>query len=528
MAIGGLNTVWLLAAGVVGTVGYFVFILIRHRAQFRDLPCPPHSMFWGHLKLMGEYTKKLPPGIYTHSFITQMRQDYDLGDFFYLDLWPVGPSMIVCASPEVHAISTTQNNGAMPAIVIDFFRGNVGDSFIEVTNGALWKRLHHMLAPGLTPNSVKVHISTIIDLAGSLHTRFQDLAKSGEVVDMRFELGKYPFQVISHFLLNEQLGLKAYEDARLAVETQTALNASLNPISKWKIRKELNQCFRRIEKVVEARVRTRFAELQKEKGPVTMNASTTILDRMMLPEIEAGRPLDSHLMKLILDNVNGSLVAGYGTTTDTSNYIFMLLAVFPDALKKLRAEHDRVFDKDFAKTVTMLRENPSLLKELKYTTAVINETLRMFPIGMGIREPPVGMTTFEHDGRAYPTKGHKFALGSHNMHYNEKYFPEPKKFNPDRFMVEEPTFPRNAYRPFERGVRSCLGQALAMDEMKIMLLLIIRWFNFELRDQGVIEKPVLGFTDLHSKLGRHAYQSWAYTAAPNGPVNMKVSLVKNA
>lgn len=66
----------------------------------------------------------------------------------------------------------------------------------------------------------------------------------------------------------------------------------------------------------------------------------------------------------------------------------MLLSAFPQALEKLRDEHNRIFDKDFDKTVTMLRENPGLLTELKYTTAVIDETLRMFPIGLAIRSPP--------------------------------------------------------------------------------------------------------------------------------------------
>lgn len=110
------------------------------------------------------------------------------------------------------------------------------------------------------------------------------------------------------------------------------------------------------------------------------------------------------------------------------------------------------------------------------------------------------------------------------MHYNPKYFPEPKKFRPERFMDDDPTFPRNAYRPFERGLRSCLGQPLAMDEMKIMLLLVARWFDFELKDQQMADKPAVSFTDMDTKLGRHAFQKFAYTATPCGSVDMKISL----
>ena len=57
----------------------------------------------------------------------------------------------------------------------------------------------------------------------------------------------------------------------------------------------------------------------------------------------------------------------------------------------LREEHDRVFDKGFDRTLEMLRENPGLIKDLKYTTAVIYEALRLFPIGMVVRQPPDDM-----------------------------------------------------------------------------------------------------------------------------------------
>jgi cytochrome P450 len=69
----------------------------------------------------------------------------------------------------------------------------------------------------------------------------------------------------------------------------------------------------------------------------------------------------------------------------------MLLWAFPEALKKVREEHDRVFDKGFDETLQILREDPGRINDLPYTTAVIQETLRMFPIAMVVRNPPPGM-----------------------------------------------------------------------------------------------------------------------------------------
>jgi cytochrome P450 len=250
---------------------------------------------------MGEYTQKLPPGSYSHNVITQMKLDYDLPDVFYLDLWPAGPCMVVCTSPDACAISTTKNAFDMPAIVAKFFEGNAGASFIECTNGPLWKRLHKMLAPGLTPGAIKEHAGSILGHATRFHARLGDLAKAGEVVDLRSELGVYPFQVISSVLFSEALSSRAYDDAAKAAETTTAINAALNPLEKRRLRKELNLCFRRIEAEVEPKLVTRFAQLQQQRAASAKNSTMNLLDRMLLPQVESGQQLDSSLTRLILD-----------------------------------------------------------------------------------------------------------------------------------------------------------------------------------------------------------------------------------
>jgi cytochrome P450 len=113
-------------------------------------------------------------------------------------------------------------------------------------------------------------------------------------------------------------------------------------------------------------------------------------------------------------------------------------------------------------------------------------------------------------------------ISQQTMHYDPKYFDEPKVFKPERFLSAEPGFPRNAYRPFERGLRSCIGQSLAMDEMKIMLVLVARCFDFELQDHNPVDEPKFLFTDLDTKLGVHAIQTFGFTASPSGEVMMKV------
>jgi cytochrome P450 len=76
----------------------------------------------------------------------------------------------------------------------------------------------------------------------------------------------------------------------------------------------------------------------------------------------------------------------------------MLLSLHPQVLKTLREEHDTVFDPNPDITLDILRQFPHKTNDLDYTTAVIKETLRMFPVGFGIRQ--ANERSVEHDARS--------------------------------------------------------------------------------------------------------------------------------
>ncbi|KAL2131359.1 hypothetical protein VTI74DRAFT_5194 [Chaetomium olivicolor] len=527
MAFSPSSTAWLAIAAVSTVCVYFFFRLTAHRRfyQNNDLPQAPHDSIWGHLKIIGEYSAKIK-GDYMQAAWTQMKQDFKLPDIFYLDLWPFGPEFIICSGADAAAFLTTTNSFPQADVVADFFAHTVGKTFIEATNGPLWKELHQMLAPGLTPAATKTYHHLIVDEAKMLYDQIRRLAISEQVADLNFHLGRYPFSVIWQifFGARPQANSHLYEDAKRLNDISGATRTVLNPLTKWQEKREQAAIIRRLEREIEKIIRSRFSKLQTEKTLPTKANASCLLDRMLLNQVQAGLPLDDGLMRLIQENAKGFLVAGYGTTTDTSSYIFMLLWAFPDALRKLREEHDRVFDKDFEETLRLLREEPGRTRDLHYTTAAIQETLRLFPIGVVCRNPPPGMTSFEYEGRTYPVRNHQFAVLGHSIHYDPEVFDDPKEFRPERFLTPDPTFPRSGYRPFERGLRSCMGQTLAMEEMKIVLLMLARWFDFELMHHNPVAEPRVGHTNLDTILGDHAFQNSRFSAGPNGDVKMKVRL----
>lgn len=72
-----------------------------------------------------------------------------------------------------------------------------------------------------------------------------------------------------------------------------------------------------------------------------------------------------------------------------------------------------------------------------------------------------------------------------------------------------------------------MGQNLAMEEMRIALVVIARYFDFELVGHNPVQTPRVGHTDLDTKLGKHAFQRARFSAGPNGEARMKVTVAKN-
>jgi cytochrome P450 len=186
----------------------------------------------------------------------------------------------------------------------------------------------------------------------------------------------------------------------------------------------------------------------------------------------------------------------------------------------LREEHDTVFTKGIDATFKMLQDDPYRLNQLEYTTNVVKEVLRFYPIGNSARAEHPSEKFLAYEGQHYSTEGKMICPLQMSMHMDERIFQNATKFDPDRFARED--FPRQAWRPFERGQRACLGQPLAMDEVKIMLLLTIRDFDFTCADLKPNKTPRVGWTDWDLTYGDRAFQQFVFEARPRDGMPMRV------
>ncbi|KAF2116121.1 cytochrome P450 [Lophiotrema nucula] len=162
---------------------------------------------------------------------------------------------------------------------------------------------------------------------------------------------------------------------------------------------------------------------------------------------------------------------------------YHLLSKNPDILVQLRDEHDRVFVPETSTTANRLKEDPSLLNKCKPTQAIIKETLRLYAPAATMRIGNAECSLKTQRGVTVPADNFAILMQNHSIHRNTRLWPRADEFLPERWLVgpeHELKFPKvGAWRPVELGPRNCIGQALSMNEIKVVLVMTVR--NFDIK-----------------------------------------------
>ncbi|XP_050528994.1 probable cytochrome P450 6a13 isoform X4 [Daktulosphaira vitifoliae] len=112
--------------------------------------------------------------------------------------------------------------------------------------------------------------------------------------------------------------------------------------------------------------------------------------------------------------------------------------------------------------------NYEFLGELHYLEMVIHETLRMYPPFEILRNTTKSYQIPDED--FVIEKNTKIVISAYCIHMDPKYYPDPMKFDPERFSSEEKSKrPNNTFLPFGVGPRICLGNRFAIMVLKVAI-----------------------------------------------------------
>jgi cytochrome P450 len=174
--------------------------------------------------------------------------------------------------------------------------------------------------------------------------------------------------------------------------------------------------------------------------------------------------------------------AGHETTANALAWIWYLLSQHPNIEARLHHEVDAVL----AGRAAAFSDLPNL----KYTTMVIKEALRLYPPAWTLngREPLEDVVI---DGYLIP-KGCQVFISPYAVQRNPRYFEVPLKFDPERFSLEhEKQISRYAYFPFGGGPRVCIGNSFVLMEMQLTVATMVRHVILSLMPDQVVATDLL-------------------------------------
>lgn len=174
------------------------------------------------------------------------------------------------------------------------------------------------------------------------------------------------------------------------------------------------------------------------------------------------------------DDLLSMLVAGHETTASVLTWTVYLLSKNQGAYLKVQEELEHVLQ----------GRNPqySDIKELKYLTRCINESMRLYP------HPPVLIRRAQEPdvlpGGYKLEAGQDVMISVYNIHHSPKVWERAEEFVPERFDLDGPV-PNESntdfrYIPFSGGPRKCVGDQFAMLEATVALAILLQRLDFQL------------------------------------------------
>lgn len=235
--------------------------------------------------------------------------------------------------------------------------------------------------------------------------------------------------------------------------------------------------------MIESAAASRAQDKDFANGPKTIMSLAIAAYLNDTHSIERPAGVDPEFLDVAIAQFKIFILAGHDTTSASLCFTYHLLNKHPAALEAIRREHDEVFGKDPSKARDAIANKPQLLNQLPWTAAVIKEALRLFPPASSVRLGSANFfLTHPDTGIRYATKDMMLLSCHVPLHRNEQFWPRAHEFVPERWLAREgePLYVRkNAFRPFELGLRNCIGQELAMLEIKAVLAMTIREFDVQ-------------------------------------------------
>lgn len=147
-------------------------------------PGPPHSFLFGHLPVAIKMATTMPLDIHPQAFCNWLRMEYNLGNVFYFDPWPLGPQTCYITDPDVANHVTIDHSLSKADALRPFLNPLLGKENMVGLEGQKWKIVRSMFNPGFAGGHLMSLVPDIVDDCLVFCEILKEKAKSGEVFSM--------------------------------------------------------------------------------------------------------------------------------------------------------------------------------------------------------------------------------------------------------------------------------------------------------------------------------------------------------
>lgn len=378
-----------------------------------------------------------------------------------------GRSSFILNTPDAirHVLVDNYENYQRTPAAIRVLRPVLGEGLL-IAEGRAWKHQRRTLAPAFTPRAVATLVPHMIAATDETIAKLQ--AASGGPVDLREAMQRMTLEIAGRTMFSFGMDRHgaALRDFVMEYGARLARPHFLDlllPLS-WPSPQDFSRArFRkRWTRFVGMLMAERRAAGKSEGAPPRdlfdlMNAARDPETGEAFTDAQLG------------DQVATMILAGHETTATALFWSLYMLALDPQTQEQLAAE---------AKGVAV---NDALdIERLKFTRAVVDETMRLYPPAFLIARAAAAPDTIA----GLPIRKNDVVLiAPWLLHRHEKLWRDPNAFIPARFMPPSPPPDRFAYLPFGVGARVCIGAHFALVEATLALARMVGAFRLELVDK---------------------------------------------
>ncbi|CAG9801978.1 unnamed protein product [Chironomus riparius] len=375
-------------------------------------------------------------------------------------------------------------------------------------SGQRWRDLRVKLSPTFTSGKLKSMYPTIRDCAQVMENYLEKEVKSGnKVYDMRDLLARFTTNVISSVAFGidndcindrdnifRKIGLKIFESNYKSM-FRNILSFFL---PKLMLLFKIRSVDREVEDFIVSIVKQTIDHRENDKSYERKDFMQLMIllknqGYISVDKDDKKDELNGHdhndMKKLTFNEIAAQaflfFIAGFETSSSTSNLCLLELCKNPKTQTKAQEEIDRVMKAANSKEVTY-----DMLGEMKYLECCIDEALRKYPIVPMLNRECTKDHTFTGTKHTIE-KGTTLFIPVQGIQRDPDIYDNPMEFRPERFL-DSPTGNGNSkglfYMPFGDGPRNCIGARMGKLQTKLALAVILSKFSFELVDKSLMDK----------------------------------------